>query len=273
MKHLLKSGEISKLFSDKGCIGWSGEVHLIKHMGKKYVLRKSQNLKRARFYELASKKLEKYGFLPKFLGRFGKNVIFEYIEGRDLTKNEKPAVIRQLGAISAYVNKTNINGSFSSRFRRQIKECISGEFGYIKKMPILSEGQAKKVKSLYQYLKKNINTNLSWDVNDVVPENFRIRDGKVYLVDIESIGTRVKGLGIGKAFIKWFKSFSERKIFLEGYNSASNTGFLTEKYLDFIFLNFLIQELNYTLLYGTKSKPQFKLRKNELKLLLSKYSL
>ncbi len=87
MKHILKEGEINLLLSESGG-GLSNEVHLIKHDGKNYIVRKCDSLKRARGYELISKKLERYGFLPKFLGRYGKDVLYEYVEGRDLREKD-----------------------------------------------------------------------------------------------------------------------------------------------------------------------------------------
>ncbi|MBI2044401.1 hypothetical protein HYT24_03490, partial [Candidatus Pacearchaeota archaeon] len=67
MKYLLTKGEISELINDSGG-GLSGEVYLVKHKDKKYILRKCKNIQRAKKYEFVSSKFEKYGFLPKFLG-------------------------------------------------------------------------------------------------------------------------------------------------------------------------------------------------------------
>ena len=75
MKHILKKGEITILLTDdESGGGLSKEVHLIKYEDKKYVVRRCEDLATARRYEDISKKFEKYGFLPKFLGRFGKDV-------------------------------------------------------------------------------------------------------------------------------------------------------------------------------------------------------
>jgi hypothetical protein len=49
MKHLLEEGDITRLFSDEGG-GDTGEVHLLKHNEKKYVLRIAPNVKTANSY-------------------------------------------------------------------------------------------------------------------------------------------------------------------------------------------------------------------------------
>ena len=101
MKHLLKEGKISLLLPEGEGGGLSGEVHLIKHKDKNYVVRRCQNLEKAKHYASLSKKFKKYGFLPKLLGRHGKDVFYEYIGGRDLRKAESIKVFEQLGKIAA----------------------------------------------------------------------------------------------------------------------------------------------------------------------------
>ena len=258
MKHLLKKGKISVLLSDDNDAGWSGEVHLVEYEKEKYVVRRAKTLAKAKYYEKISNQLEKYEFLPKFLGRFGKDVLYEYIEGRDLRKKESASVIKQVGAISAQINKIESKGPINLRFNTQIKETTTGIFKKINKKvrPLLSEEKAKVIKRLYNKLRKEVNPKITLDSNDINPNNFRLRKGKVYFVDVEAIKPRIKGFGIGKAFTKWFKKLQERKAFIDGYNSVSTTKFLTERYIDFIFLNFLVQELNYTCMFGKKFKPR-----------------
>ena len=273
MKHLLEKGKISILLSDNNNAGWSGEVHLIEYKKEKYVVRRAKTLVKAKYYEKISNQLEKQGFLPKFLCRLGRDALYEYIDGRDLRKKESAAIIKQIGAISAQINKIEFKGSINLRFNTQIKETTTGIFKKINKKvrPLLSEERATVIKKLYNALRKEVNPKITLDANDISPNNFRLRNGKVYFVDVEAIKPRIKGFGIGKAFTKWFKTPQERMEFINGYNSVSSTKFLTERYLDFIFLNFLVQELNYTCMFGKKFKPRIKLRKNELESLLKKY--
>lgn len=275
MKQILEKGKIQELLSDGGGRGWSKEAHLLIYDNKKYMLRKAQTLKRAKTYEQISKKLEKFGFLPKFLGRYGKNVIYEYIEGRDLQKKESLKSIKQIGKISAYINKIKITvrEAMEGRIKKQIKEATTGKFKKLKKKvkPLLTKEKSEKVKKLYFYLKRKSKPIIRLDLNDATPSNFRLRKGKVYFVDIESIKPRIRGYSIGKAFTKWFQTKKQRKVFLEGYKLVSSIKFLNKYYLDFIYLNYLIQEVNYTCRYGKKYKPKYKTRLEFLDELLTKY--
>jgi hypothetical protein len=283
IKKILSKGEISELVSDSGQGGWSGEAHFVEYENKKYVLRKAQTLKIAKNYENISIKLGKTKILPTFLGRTGKNVLYEYIEGRDLKVNESLKIIKQIGKISAQINKIN-SGNFSikPRFYKQVKEATTGIFKEKKTAdrpiltkdkikPLLTKEKAKRIKKLYLYLNKKIKPPIKLDMNDANPSNFRLRKGKVYFVDIEAIKPRIKAYHIGKAFTKWFKTLKQRKAFLEGYKSVLPIKFLTEYYYDLIYLIYLVQEVNYSCKYGKKYKPRQETRLEFLDELLNKY--
>ena len=67
MKKILKEGKKSLLLPDDEGGALSGEVHLIEHENKKYVVRICSDLKKAKYYEDISKKLEKKEDYPCFL--------------------------------------------------------------------------------------------------------------------------------------------------------------------------------------------------------------
>lgn len=259
MKHLLKKGKISLLLSETGG-GLSGEVHLVTHCGEKYLLRKCAKLEKAKTYEEHAKRFEKLGFLPKMLGRFGKNVLYEYVGTRDARDKESPEIFRKIGKIAAQINKFKQKGDVDKRFKRQIEELVTGKFAfsgkviakraklkvYKKPEPVFSRPQADKILKVYELLKKKAKPTMALDINDVTKDNFRIgKNNKVHFVDIEAIKPRIKGFGIAKFFIQWGDTEQKRKNFLHGYASISSTKFLTEEYLDFLFLNFLMQRINY----------------------------
>lgn len=72
MKHILKKGKISLLLPEGQGGGLSGEVHLVEHVDKKYVVRRCSDILIAKEYENISKRFAKYHFLPKFLGELEK---------------------------------------------------------------------------------------------------------------------------------------------------------------------------------------------------------
>ena len=271
MKHLIKEGEISLLLPEGEGGGLSGEVHLIKHRNEKYVVRRCSKLSIARGYEDISIKFEKYKFLPRFLGRYGKDVFYEYVEGRDLRDRESPNVFEQIGKISARINKIKVEGEVDSRFKEQIKELVTGNFklgvkektkrkrtnNSRKPKAILSKEEGKTIEKLYYYLKKKSKPSLTLDANDITPGNFRLgKDGNVYFVDVEAIRPRIKGFGIAKFHLQWGKTPMRKKAFDKGYSSVSSMKFLTEDYLDFIYLNFLVQKLNYKIKIFKKNNPK-----------------
>lgn len=260
MKHILKKAKITLLLPEGPGGGLTGEAHLATYNGEKYVIRKCQDLKTAKFYEQVSKKLERYGFLPKFLGRYGKDIIYEYIEGRDLRKKERGEIFKQLGRIAAYINKIKVKGNLDKTLSKKLKELVSGKYvpnqkvimrrklSNIRAKPkaILSKNEAKQIKTLYNHLKKKVRPSFNFEGVGFEMGNFRLSiRGKIFLVDIEAIRPSIKGVGLAKHFLKWNKISQKRKEFARGYNSISSMKFLTPTYEDFCNLVFIIQALHF----------------------------
>jgi hypothetical protein len=262
VKEIIHNGKISKLASDSGKFGWSEEVHLVSYQNKKYVLRVCKDVEKAKHYEKISSQLERYGFLPKLFGRRAHKVLYEYINGRDLRKKETRNVIRQVGRICACVNKLNGSEKVDTIVKRWIK----------KSKPVLSLEQYEGIRKLYLYFNKKLKPAIRMDAGDSNPENFRLRNGTVYLVDVDSICPFFRAYGLAKAYIKWFKEPIERAWFKEGYGSVSSSKFITEEYEDFMCLVFLINEIKYFAKHGSKDdKPNIKTRFEILDELLIKY--
>ena len=259
MKNILKEGQLSLLLPEGEGGALSGEVYLVKHNGKKYVVRRCSNLSKAKYYESISKRLEKYGFLPKLLGRFGKDVLYEFIKGRDLRQNEKSFVFEQLGKIGSFVNKQEIKSNPNFKFNKTLRESVSGKYvpsvkvlmrrkrSNIRKKPksVLSIKEANKIKKLYSYLMEKTNAQIRMDISDFVPGNFRLRKEKVYLVDVESIKPAIKGMGVAKCFRGFCNTKRRRELFIKGYTNISSISFLDETYLDLCHLLFAIQALHF----------------------------
>jgi len=283
MKHILKEGQLSILLPEGEGGALSGEVHLVKHNRKKYVVRRCSNLSKAKYYESISKKLEKYGFLPKLLGRFGKDVLYEFIEGRDLRQNEKSFVFEQLGEIGAFVNKKKIKSNSNLEFNKTLRELVSGKYNpspkvlirrkrsNIRKKPksVLSSKESNKIKKLYSYLMKKTNAKIRMDISDFIPGNFRLRKGKVYLVDVESIKPAIKGRGVAKCFRGFCNTKKRKELFIKGYKNISSTNFLNETYLDLCHLLFAVQALHFKAQVDRNYKDDLE----KIEILLKKYKI
>lgn len=263
MNKIIKKGNISLLISKKQGGGLSKEVHLLEYSGKKYVLRKCKEVLKAKKYEDLSKIFVKYGFLPKFLGRLGKDVLFEYIQGKELTGKESLNTLKQIGKMAGYINKVEVKGDVSERFYKQLKELTKTK--YIAN----PKNKEKEIKRVYEFLKARVKPVMTLDINDCTPDNFILnKEGKVYFVDIEGIAPRIKGFGFAKAYIKFCPITKKKKAYLEGYNSVNSSEYLTEEYLDFIYINFFVQRILYDVKYFKKDYKKSLKRFNDV---LKKY--
>ena len=238
MMRILKQAEITRTK-----LGDSGQTFLVKYKDKKFILRRCNNKKEADFYISIYKKLKKYNLLPKVIDRNKENILFEFIEGRNCRMNDGKKVIYQIGKICAYINKIG--------FRKfDINKKAFYNLRTLLDKRIINKEKFEEIKEFYNKLKRKIKPKVAIDPNDIYPENFRLRRGKVYFIDIEAIKPRLKGQGIAKAFIRWFKTSKQKEEFKRGYNSVSSIKFLTEDYLRFCYLNFLLQTIGIKLRKG-----------------------
>jgi len=251
MKNILKKGKITKLEG-----GDSEETFLIKHKGRKFVLRIYETEKEANYYDLIYKKLEKYNIFPKLYYKEKNKLLFEYIEGRDCKKSDALKVAFQVGRICALINGLNIK-------KRLFKlKPLRHAINIFRKNKSFKEYQLNQIERRYDRLKNNSHQPIALDFDDVYPQNFRLRKGKIYLVDIEDINYKFKGAGIAKSFIRWFRTPKQRLNFRRGYESIVSMKFLSKKYLQFLYFNFLI----FNMVYNIKKDKE--LNKKDFKLLM-----
>jgi len=256
-KNILKKGEISLIINKDGG-SLSEEVHLVKYQDKKYILRKCSTLKIARGYEKISLKLEKYGFLPKLIGKKGKNLIYEFIEGRHLKKNESMKTFKEIGKIVGRINtiqaskensyfKKNLKNIFSGKFAPSAKTLSKRKRNKTRKMPkkLIGKKTYKLIQSKRRKLFKKTKARITWDSSDITTTNFIMRKGKIYLVDIESIKPSIKGYGISKFYYYWGNTAPRKKAFEKGYKSILPMKYFNKDYQELINLSFIIQKLNW----------------------------
>jgi|TARA_B100001971_G_C18209582_1_gene549789 hypothetical protein len=278
MKTILRKGKIEILIPEKTGGGLTGETHMVTYDSQKYVLRKCKTLSKAKYYEHLSNKFEKYGFLPKFLGRIGKNVFYEYIGGRDLRRNEKLENIKEVGKIISILNRFEFKDSFSYPLEIYLNELVTGKYRNLGKVALaremrgirhnpkklLSKEDKKNILEKIAQLRKDIDLKIIYECTDPTPGNFRIRDGKIYLVDIDSIKAGYKGIGISKFFLQWGKTKGKKDKFIEGYGKK-NIKFLDSKYRSFVDLNFLVRRLWFEVQTGKNYKKSLEKINNLIK--------
>ncbi|MCH7850545.1 MAG: hypothetical protein IH845_02775 [Nanoarchaeota archaeon] len=282
MKEMLKKGEISILLPEEGGGGLSGEVHLVTYENKKIVIRRCKTLAKAKYYEFLSKKFKKYGFLPKFLGRYGKDVAYEFLEGRDLRGKEKLWVFEEVGRIGGIINNTNINENIDLEFYKTLRELVNGNFSFKEKVAIrrkrskiktkpkevFTKKEALEIKNLYKKIKKKVKPRITLDAVDFTSGNFRISNGKIYLVDIECIKPSIQGQGISKFLKNWGKTRQRKNAFIKGYKKSNNLDLNNQEYKDLIDLRFAVQALWFKIQVARNLEGDL----NTLKNLLKKYA-
>lgn len=243
MKNILQKGKLSRLEG-----GDSGKTFLLEFKGKRFVLRNYVDEKTATYYAKICRELK--GSVPKVFFQEQNKLLFEYVEGRDCTKADALAVAARVGELCARINKLPKQGLEE---KLNIKKSVS----LLKKHQLLTTDELNTAKELYLELKKKLRPTVSMDFDDVYPENFRLdKKGNIYLVDIECMEPKIKGSGIGKAFIKWFKTLEERKQFLKGYARIARPEFLTQDMLTFLYLHFLMGNMVHKIVRKKKQNPK-----------------
>ncbi len=254
---ILKKGKISLLSKGRE-VGSTKEAHLAIFNGKKYLLRICPDRETAKRYISMYKKFKKYNFLPKLLEFKDNYILFEFIPGRNCYERENKETIYKIGKICGIINKFKAKNDFqeSRRFFQKLNA--------LKEKKILSNNKLDEIKECYSYFDKKIKLHGALDAGDVTNDNFIVKKGKVYFVDIEAIKENIKGYGIAKAFSSWFKEKSERDYFKKGYNKFNSFKFFNEDYMRFVTLIFLINRINFKSDKGEKAivkQSIFKLNK------------
>jgi hypothetical protein len=238
MEQIIKEGK-AELIKPKETDSSYKEVYLLTYNHQKYILIKCGKKKTADRYEKNYNIFEKFGFFPELLWRDKTRLIFEYIPGRDCKMSDALQVAGDVGGIVGVINSIKIpikQYNFDKNFFKKLN--------YIKKRHVLNSDKIKEIRDKYYELKSKANPILSIDAKDIKGDNFRLYNGKVYFVDIDAIRPALRGLGIAKAMLHWFKIPIERELFFKGYNKFSDSSFFTTDYRDFIFLYFIIKEIH-----------------------------
>jgi thiamine kinase-like enzyme len=246
MEKMLKKGKIEKLVPINGG-GLTGEVHLLEYKSKKYILRRCRDAEAVREYISIVEKYKKYGFFPKLLGKHNTDLLFEFIDGREVRRErEFLKTFEQIGKIAAQINKVKYKGETSEKFVRRVNALVTGNYkGYEKKRSkkpkIFTKKEGEKIIKTYKYLVNVCKPKIVFDINDVTHSNFIVtKKGKVFLVDIGAVRPLTKGYGVAKCFLQVSKKESQQKAFLKGYSSISSIKFLTQEYYDLIYLSFFV---------------------------------
>ncbi len=285
MKFDLTEGIFTPIIPQSGG-GLSLETHLWEYTKRKYIVRKCKSEKKARSYVFISKKLSRYNILPKLIKRKGKNVIYEYLHGRNLKKNERLKIFEQVGEICAKINNTKIltDVKINTSFYKQLKGLETGNYkkftlGEMKEKrkrrpkerynikrikPLITSCEKSKIKKINNSLIIITKAKVCFDAFDVSPANFRLSKGKVYFVDIGGIKSTLRGMGLAKGLWGWAQTEKQRSAIIKGYFLNTKKTF-SQKYLNLIKLHYLIQSLHDRVKLGRDYNTQLIILRSFLK--------
>jgi len=241
--------EIMKL-KRKPLGGNSKSKFLVKHGGKKYVLRICGSSNEANRLASLYNGLGKNKFIPKLYEKDGKVLLIEYIPGRDCKKSDAGKLADQIGKMCAIVN--NMNSDKKPKIRKRFDLSLST----LKRNKVFGSHELKKLEKVYSKLESK--SNIGMDLTDVNPENFRIYKDRAYLVDLHAVKSDLKGRGIAKGFTRWFKTIEQQKNFKKSYGRVRSAKFLNTKHYTFCMLVFLVQSI------GVKLREKRGLQKEDV---------
>jgi len=230
---IIKKGICIPIIPESG--GDSREVHTLIHNNNKYILRKCGSQKTRDKYLETYKKFQKFDFLPRLLYIHGNNLLFEYIQGRDLLKTDAELTASKIGMITAITN--SFQGDIDININNKFYKAIN----YLFNQKIINDNQKNKAVKIFENNKPK-KIEIITEIKDLAHHNFRI-GREIFLVDIDAIQPHLKGIGIAKAFLKWFRKPKERELFLQGYNEINDSSFWTPQYQKFAYLIYLILKL------------------------------
>ena len=205
---------------------------MISSGGKPFKLRYCKSLRQA-------KRIERNVHLfprafPHFYGREGKYLLFDWLEGEQLTKPILPEYCYQIGkllgeahSIEEVTTKKTVDTFFLSFLQD------------IHKARIFNQKTLAQLEETYQRLKGKMKMDVVLEFHDVHPANFLVYRNKIYFIDEDGFDYKVKGLGLAKPLLtkKWITTTEQKEAFWKGYNEHHSSDYFDRDYQHF--LNFL----------------------------------
>ena len=224
-------GKIKSISSLVSKIAMSGETFKItSNNGKQYKLRYCNKLRNARRIE-RNVKLLPHAF-PKFYGREGRYLLFDWIDGDHLGFNISPETCYKIGklmgeahALEDIDSKKNIKDEFKKRMR------------IILSAKIFSKEELIKIELKYKQLRKKVKIDFFLEFNDVHPFNLMLdKKGNLVFVDEDGFGHKIKGYGLTKPLLlsNWIGSAEKREAFFKGYNEHHSDNYFDLDYQRFL---------------------------------------
>ena len=241
--------KIKEIKSLKGHGAISGESFLVvDESNNQFKLRVCSTEEQAKRIE-NNVKLLPHAF-PKFYGREGLYVLFEWVEGEllynILSKPISAEICYQIGKLVGEAHQLNdINHSKSAdKFFYSLTKTLDENAGFDK---VLLE----KIIQKYKKLRDKITVDVVLEINDIHPRNFVIQNSsnpeniKIYFVDEDGFGHKIKGLGMAKPlFIEGLiKTKEQTEAFWKGYTEHHSKDYFDKDYQEFVTIVQLVRSM------------------------------
>lgn len=219
---------------------------LIDNNNNKYKLRISS---RAKEIEKNVKKFKKW--FPKLYGRHKEILLFEWIDAptwreAQLTPAVEKEACYQLGKMIGEIHEAKeINKNKSAK--EFFEDCIQE----IKKEKRTEKDLIEQAEELHKEFLKKIQTDIVLELNDIHTRNMIIKNShhptkaRVYFVDEDGLGHKIKGLGLAKPLLieKFISTKTQVESFWKGYNEHHSNNYFDKDYQSYVQLVQLVRTI------------------------------
>jgi hypothetical protein len=201
--------------------------------------------------------------LPKFYGRDRNYLLFEFLQGRSLTVNERPDVFFKIGKMCGEVN--NLQQEDEKKY--ELKESYCQKINCIFEQDIVPYQNYQEIISNYRKVLSEEKYEVTLGFNDIQRCNFMIGlDDKLYFTDEDALEYNIKGYGFHDVIFRFCPSTSGfikeyKRAFFLGYNSINSSIFLNQDYIKFASFLFQVDSALFCLRLGRRKDMEFELKK------------
>ena len=232
---------IKKVISLKTEKAISGETFkVISNRGMPFKLRYCRKLSQARAIERNVKMLPKA--FPRFYGREGRYLLFDWIDGENLTKDASPEDCYTIGKMMGEAHALEDVDS-----KRKLDQFFNPILELIGKNLVFNKKELAQIRVKYEKFKKKLKIDIVLEFNDVHGQNLiKDRRGRIYFIDEEGFGHRIKGLGFAKLFMapkEWMKKPEQQEAFWRGYKEHHSNDYFDKDYQELILFIQLIRSI------------------------------
>ncbi|MBU1029698.1 MAG: hypothetical protein ABIC91_06950 [Nanoarchaeota archaeon] len=232
---------IVKIESLEGRGAISGEAfEVLASSGKKYKLRCCKTLKQAKLTERNVTLIP--NLFPRFYGREGRYLLFDWINGEFLGKELSLDVCYKLGKMAGEAHALSEINKKKTPF-----DLFNTIITNLRTHKIFNNQILGQIEKTYFAMIEKLKPDIVLEFHDFHRGNILAdKHGKLYFIDEEGFGYKVKGLGLAKPFFrsKWIKTSAQKRAFWKGYCEHHSNDYFDNDYKKFVHFLQLIRTIS-----------------------------